>query len=83
MGLIPAGAYKNRAFRESMTDFSDTVPRSIRDVFMDPQTSGGLLISVHGGQCNQLLAALKKAGIGDAAKIGEISDHPEERIVVV
>jgi selenide, water dikinase len=83
MGLIPAGAYKNREFRESMIEFAETVPRSRQDVLVDPQTSGGLLISVAAHQGDNLVAALKDAGIGDAAQIGEILDGPEEKIWVV
>jgi len=83
MGLIPAGAYKNREFRESMIDFAEMVERSRQDVLFDPQTSGGLLISVNGHQAGELVAALKDAGIGDAAQIGEILSGPAEKIWVV
>jgi selenide,water dikinase len=83
MGLIPAGAYKNREFRESMITFADTVGRSRQDVLVDPQTSGGLLISVSAQQAEALVAALKDAGIGDASRIGEILSGPEEKIWVV
>jgi selenide,water dikinase len=83
MGLIPAGAYKNREFRESMITVADTVGRSRQDVLFDPQTSGGLLISVSGRQAEALVAALKNAGIGDASQIGEIMNGPEEKIFVV
>lgn len=83
LGLIPAGAYKNREFRESMIDFAETVERSRQDILVDPQTSGGLLISVDGHQSGELVATLKDAGIGDAAAIGEILSGPEEKIWVV
>ena len=83
MGLIPAGAYKNREFRESMIDFAETVQRSRQDVLVDPQTSGGLLISVSGNQAAELITALKDAGVGDAAEIGEVQNGPEEKIWVV
>jgi selenide,water dikinase len=83
MGLIPAGAYKNREFREEMIAFGDTVPRPLQDVLFDPQTSGGLLISVNVNQAEALVAALKNAGISDAAQIGEIIHSPEEKIYVV
>jgi selenide,water dikinase len=82
MGLIPAGAYKNREFREPMIVFAETVERSRQDVLVDPQTSGGLLLSASGGQAGELVAALRDEGIG-AAQIGEILDDPEERIWVV
>jgi selenide,water dikinase len=83
MGLIPAGAHKNRAFREEMIAFAETVPRAFQDVLFDPQTSGGLLISVSENQADALVAALKDQDIGDAAQIGEIIDGPDERIHVV
>jgi len=83
LGLIPAGAYKNRDFRESMIDFAETVTRSRQDVLVDPQTSGGLLISVSVQQADTLVLALKDAGIEDAAQIGEILSGPEEKIWVV
>jgi selenide,water dikinase len=83
MGLIPAGAHKNREFREDMIAFAETVPRALQDVLFDPQTSGGLLISVSENQADALVAALKDQGIGDAAQIGEIIDGPEEGIHVV
>ena len=83
MGLIPAGAYKNREFRESMIEFAETVARSRQDVLVDPQTSGGLLISVDGHQADELVAALKDAGIHDAGQIGEIRNDPEEKIWVL
>jgi selenide, water dikinase len=83
MGLIPAGAYKNREFRESMIDFGQTVARSVQDVLFDPQTSGGLLISVGSDQADALVKALRDAGISDTAEIGEVLKDPKEKIWVV
>ena len=82
-GLIPAGAYKNREFREQMITFANIVPRTLRDLLFDPQTSGGLLISVREGQCNQLVSALKDGGIADASRIDEVVDSQKEIISVV
>jgi len=83
MGLIPAGAYKNKEFREKMIAFAETVPRALQDVLFDPQTSGGLLISVSCNQAAALVAALKREGIDDVQQIGEIIDGPAEKIWVV
>jgi selenide,water dikinase len=83
IGLIPAGAHKNREFRESMIDFAETVARSRQDLLFDPQTSGGLLISVSGQQTSELVAAFNDAGIAEAAQIGTILDGPDEKIWVV
>jgi len=83
MGLIPAGAHKNRAFREPMISFSETVVRARQDLLFDPQTSGGLLISVSAAQADELVDVMKTRNIADAAQIGEIIIGPEERIRVV
>ncbi len=83
MGFIPAGAYKNRDFREQMIHFAKTVPRTLQDLLFDPQTSGGLLISVSETQCKDLVSALREGGITDAVHIGEVVDSKEEIISVI
>jgi selenide, water dikinase len=82
MGLVPAGAYKNREFRECMVDFSPSVDRLVQDVLFDPQTSGGLLICVKNDRADDLLSELKEKGIKEAAIIGEVSTESKGRITV-
>jgi selenide,water dikinase len=82
MGLVPAGAYNNREFRECMVDFSPSVDRLMQDVLFDPQTSGGLLICVDKESAENLLAELQKSGIKEVAIIGEVVSEPEGKIVV-
>lgn len=45
MGLVPGGAYKNRQHSGKMVDFGNVAEHYI-DLLYDPQTSGGLLLSV-------------------------------------
>ncbi len=52
------------------------------DILFDPQTSGGLFMSVSPDKAGLLLSALKEAGVADAAIVGEVVSHPEQRIVV-
>lgn len=82
MGLVPAGAYKNREFRECMVDFAPSVDRIVQDILFDPQTSGGLLIGVQKDNAGELVAELQEKGIQEAAIIGEVMAESEERIVV-
>jgi selenide,water dikinase len=82
MGLVPAGAYRNRDFRLFMVDFASTVDRTLQDVLFDPQTSGGLLICVVREKAEELLQDLKANGIRDAAIVGEVVTEPRERILV-
>lgn len=83
MGLIPAGAYRNREFRETMISCAGSVTRPLQDILVDPQTSGGLLISVNADQEGQLIRDMKAADISDASRIGEVLDDPEEKLWVV
>ncbi len=46
MGLIPAGAYRNRDFFGPRVKLADDVPLDLADVLFDPQTSGGLLVAL-------------------------------------
>jgi selenide,water dikinase len=82
MGLIPAGAHNNRKFRENMIDISTSVARELADVLFDPQTSGGLLISVMQEDADSLVKALHAGGVVDACVIGDVVDDGQEKIVV-
>jgi len=82
MGLLPAGAYKNREFYERCVDFAPRVDALLQDILFDPQTSGGLLICVEGNRADDLLQALKQKGVHDAAIVGQVEPEPKERIVV-
>ena len=82
MGLVPAGAHKNREFREKMVAFSPDMDRTMQDILFDPQTSGGLLICVERDRADDLLGELKEKGIREAAIIGEVVSGLSERIVV-
>ena len=61
MGLVPAGAYKNRRYSISQIE-ADNVEEHYLDLLYDPQTSGGLLISVSPGNLEEMLADFEKAG---------------------
>lgn len=72
MGLLPAGAFKNKEFRLRMVGFAPTVDPIVQDLLFDPQTSGGLVISVDHGSAAALLQALKDSGVSESAMIGEV-----------
>jgi selenide,water dikinase len=82
MGMIPAGLYRNRDFRKTMVEIDLEVSQFQNDILFDPQTSGGLLISVAAEKASILLNDLHAAGVAGAAMVGEIIDHPKGKIVV-
>lgn len=82
MGLVPAGAHKNREFRECMVEFSSSVDPVFQDVLFDPQTSGGLLIGARKESAEELCAELQQNGMREAAIVGEVVSEPNGKIVV-
>ena len=83
MGFVPAGTRKNSEFRKHMIDFPIDTDDVLKDILFDPQTSGGLLISVSNTEAADMLEALKSQGVSDAALIGEVVREPSGRIQVV
>ena len=81
MGLVPAGAYRNRDFAESAAEVRGNVSRAMQDILYDPQTSGGLLIAVDGRDAEPLLRDLQSA-IPEAAIIGYAAEKEEKAIIV-
>ncbi len=82
MGMIPAGTYRNKEFRSNMVQMAAGVSDIMLDVLFDPQTSGGLFMSVGADKTNALLARLKEAGAAHAAVIGEVVGRPAQKIVI-
>lgn len=83
MGLVPAGAFSNREFYGPMVEIASSVDPLIQDVLFDPQTSGGLLISVEGHSAKDLLLALKEKGVQEATLIGEVVLGSKQKIEVI
>ena len=81
MGLVPGSAYNNRDYLTQIT-FASTVPECIRDLCYDPQTSGGLLMSVPEDIATQLLSDLKQAGVEESEIIGRVSNKKGGEIYV-
>lgn len=81
-GIIPAGAYRNRAHLEGKVSFHAAVPLDVADIMFDPQTAGGLLISVAPQDAERLLDALGQQGVQDARLIGEVCQAEDEYILV-
>lgn len=82
MGMIPGGLYRNRDYRKSMVEIGPGVNEYLADILFDPQTSGGLLISVSEDKALGLIDRLHEAGVKEAAVIGKVVGSLKGRIVV-
>jgi selenide,water dikinase len=70
--MIPAGAYRNREFAQPHVCVRGAVSLAMEDILYDPQTSGGLLLSVDERDANELLARLQ-AELPRVAQIGYVT----------
>jgi selenide, water dikinase len=80
-GLVPGGLKANRDFAESCVAYTRPIPEDLKTLLYDPQTAGGLLLSVPSDISNGLIAALEVAGVA-AARIGEVLPKGEKPIEV-
>ena len=81
MGLVPAGAYSNMQFIGEKVKFNEQIPQEVRDILFDPQTSGGLLISVSPNKLDELLEELKESPT-EVSVIGKVLKKQEYSIIV-
>jgi selenide,water dikinase len=80
LGLIPGGTYSNRRFYSCRVEVDSSVSNLLMDILYDPQTSGGLLISLPPGQAGALVEALEKEDGVHSSIIGEVVSEPEGKI---
>jgi selenide,water dikinase len=76
MGLIPAGAYRNREYAEADVLVCGDIPLAMQDILYDPQTSGGLLIALAKEEAEDCLAKIKEK-IHQAAIIGYVTEKED------
>ena len=81
MGLVPAGAYRNREYAQAGVAVRGKVSRAVEDIFYDPQTSGGLLFALPAQEAEACLAMLKQA-IPQAAIVGYVTEQEDYSIIL-
>lgn len=82
MGLVPEGAYRNRQYAgEKVLDLG--AAEYERDLFFDPQTSGGLLISLDPEPAGELLERIRESEAAlPCAVIGRVLERREKAVIL-
>ena len=80
MGLIPAGAYRNREFLEK--DVESRISGWREDILFDPQTSGGLLLAVPPEDAAGLMGRLSGLEL-PCAVVGEVKEKKGKFLIFV
>jgi selenide,water dikinase len=70
-GFLPGGLRNNREFIGDCAEFAVTVPQANRDLLFDPQTSGGLLVSIDPKACDAAVQAFLARDM-DARRVGTV-----------
>ena len=71
-GYTTGGGDANGRYLEPLVAFGEGVAEDLRDVLLDPQTSGGLCIAVAASGRDALLGELERRGVETRAVIGEV-----------
>jgi len=72
----------NRAMVHEHLAIRTSLARPEEQILFDPQTSGGLLLSVPGDEAEGLMRALDNAGVAVAARVAEVVEGPPSIEVV-
>jgi selenide,water dikinase len=83
LGLIPVGAHSNRQFFSCRVDVGPNVPALLVDLLYDPQTSGGLFISLPSVDAERLVETLKKEENIDSRIVGKVVEEPKGKIQIL
>ena len=80
MGLVPAGTYKNRGYSIGKVE-TGSIEECYVDLLYDPQTSGGLLLSVSPDDVEGLMRDFEHAGMETTVSIiGKVAPKSDKLI---
>lgn len=81
MGIIPEGMYNNLEYLKDKFSLVSNIPQELQDVLLDPQTSGGLLLSLPEKNVNEFLSRIETF-TPYARVIGQVVNKKNKAIVI-
>jgi selenide,water dikinase len=80
-GCVPAGLKANREFAECAVEYGPEVNEIAKTLLFDPQTAGGLLLSMSASVSDRFLRAFQDHG-GDAMLVGTVVPRTDPLILI-
>ena len=81
-GAQPGGLKNNRDFAGSCVAMSADVPAEVEALLYDPQTSGGLLVSLPAEKAAELVEKVKARGGMFACIVGEVVSRRDAALIL-
>ncbi len=82
-GFLTGANVTNRKYIEGYIQIDAKIPEDFIKVLYDPQTSGGLLISVSSEVAEEFVNALQQQGVLAATIVGRVTQENHGKIIVV
>jgi selenide,water dikinase len=83
LGLVTGGGHSNRQFFSCRVEADTNLSPLLMDILYDPQTSGGLLISLPLDQAQNLVETLQQEAQMDAWIVGQVVEGPPGKIQII
>ncbi len=78
-GDVPGGLKANRDFAECVVSYEKNIPEEVRALLFDPQTAGGLLISIAADDAQRFILELDEVGV-PACDVGNVAESAKPLI---
>jgi selenide,water dikinase len=83
LGLLTGGGHSNRQFFSCRVEADPGLSPPLMDILYDPQTSGGLLISLSSDRAQNLVETLEKEAQMDAWIVGQAVESSPGKIQII
>jgi len=81
-GYLTGGGMSNLDYASGKVRVEGDLSKELELLIYDPQTSGGLLVSVPGSRAGDYVSSLKDKGVADAVIVGEVIEKDVENVLI-
>lgn len=81
LGIIPEGMYNNLEYLSDKFIYKNELPQNMKDILLDPQTSGGLLISLPEKDAKEFISRMEQYSPWSSI-IGQVTDKAEKPLLI-